>query len=135
MIQMGNRLAAGTLAILAGMSLAALAVHAADTPLKKDELKNLISNAKTPEEHERIAQHFIAKAEQLEADAQDHVDLAAKYKASSSSHDAKHAMSGPTASHCENVADGLKRAAAASRQLAADHRAMAKQCCAGGPGH
>jgi hypothetical protein len=96
----------------------AVSVRADDTNLlKKAELKNLITNAKTEQDHERLAQHFTANAEKLEADAQDHEEYAARYKG----------VSGKPSYHCANVAAELRKAAEAARQLAADHREMAKE--------
>ena len=94
--------------------------------LKKDELKNLVANAKTAEDHQRLADHFTAKSEQLEADAQEHEELAAKYKANPGIHEMKHPGSQQTASHCNTMARNLRAAAKQSRQLAEDHQAMAK---------
>jgi hypothetical protein len=95
--------------------------------LGKQELKTLIANAKTAQDHERLAQHFTAKAEELEADAKEHKELAAQYKANPTMHESKHPMSGQTAGHCQYFADDLQKAAQRARQIAADHRAMAKQ--------
>ena len=94
--------------------------------LSKSELKALIGSAKTAQDHERVAQHFDAKAEQLEAEAKEHEELAAQYKANPSGHETKHPMSGQTAGHCQMFADDFQKAAQRARQMAADHRAMAK---------
>jgi phosphoribulokinase len=99
----------------------AVSVRADETKLfKRAELKNLISNARTAQDHERLAQHFTAKAEKLEADAKDHEEYAARYKGVSG----KLRM---TSYHCSNVAVELRKAADAARQLATDHREMAKE--------
>ncbi|MEO8052054.1 MAG: hypothetical protein ABI833_16695 [Acidobacteriota bacterium] len=94
--------------------------------LKKDELKNLVANAKTAQDHQRLADHFTARAEQLEADAQEHDELAGKYKANPGIHEMKHPGSQQTASHCTMMARNLREAAKAARELAEDHQAMAK---------
>ena len=44
--------------------------------LDKAELKKLVASASTPQDHERIAKHFDAKAVELEAEAKDHEELA-----------------------------------------------------------
>ena len=90
--------------------------------LGKAELKKLIATASTPQDHERIAKHFDAKAAQYEADAKDHEELAAEYKARQPRAEAP----GMTAEHCLYVAQGARRAAEEARKVAADHRAMAK---------
>lgn len=95
--------------------------------MSRQDLKSLIANAKTPEDHERIAKHFDAEADQLEAQAKDHQELAAQYKANPSGQEQKHPMSGRTAGHCKYFADDVSKAAKEDRALAADHRQMAKQ--------
>jgi hypothetical protein len=94
--------------------------------LSKTELKKLVASASTPQDHERIARHFDAKAVQYEADAKDHEELAAEYRANPTGREQKHPMSGQTAAHCEFFAKELRQAATEARQLAKDHREMAK---------
>ena len=94
--------------------------------LNKSDLKVLVGTANTPQDHERIAAHFDAKAAELDEEAKDHDELAAKYAASPNGHDQKHPMSGLTAGHCKFFATKAREAAKAARQLAADHRQMAK---------
>jgi hypothetical protein len=94
--------------------------------LGKAELKKLVATASTPQDHERIAKHFDAKAAQYEADAKDHEELAAEYATSPNGHEQKHPMSGLTAEHCRYFAKEARRAAEEARKVAADHRAMAK---------
>ena len=95
--------------------------------LSKQELKPVIANAKTVQDHERLAQHFDAKANQLEAEAKEHQELAAQYEANPTIHESKHPMSGQTAGHCQFFADDLHKAAQRARQLSTDHRGMAKE--------
>ncbi len=98
--------------------------------LTKDELKHLVATAETPQDHQRLAAHFTAKADQLEAEAQEHTELAATYKAHPTIHEQKHPMSGQTASHCDYFAKSLLKAAQDARKLAADHEEMAKEAAA-----
>ncbi len=95
--------------------------------LSKGEVKTLIANAKTAEDHERIAKYFDAEAVQLDAEANEHQELVAVYKANPSGQESKHPMSGKTAGHCQYFADDLHKAATQARELAADHRDMAKE--------
>ena len=95
--------------------------------LSKQELKTLITSAKTMQDHERVARHFKAKADELEAEAKEHTELAAQYKANQTSHPTKHPLNMPTAAHCQYLAADLHKAAERARELAADHREMAKQ--------
>lgn len=94
--------------------------------LSKQELKTLIAGAKTVQDHQRLAQHFDAKAEALEAESKEHQELAAKYRANPTIHESKHPMSGQTAGHCQYFADDLHKAAQRARQIATDHREMSK---------
>lgn len=94
--------------------------------LGKAELKKLVATASTPQDHERIAKHFDAKAVQYETDAKDHEELAAEYTATPTGHEQKHPMSGLTAEHCRYFAKEARRAAEEARKIAADHRQMAK---------
>ena len=102
-------------------------LRAEDTdPLSKQDVKALVANAKTAEEHERLAKHFEAEAIQLDAEANEHQDLVAGYRGNPSALALKHPMSGKTAGHCQYFADDLHKAAKQARELAADHREMAK---------
>jgi len=94
--------------------------------LSKAELKKLVATANTPQDHERIAKHFDAKAAQYETDAKDHEELASEYAKSGDTHAQKHPNSGLTAEHCRHFAAQARRAAEEARRLAADHRTMAK---------
>jgi hypothetical protein len=114
--------------VLPAVLLAAGALPAADEAgiLSKQELKNLISNAKTAADHTRLAKHFAAKAVQLEADAKEHEELAAQYKANPNIHEMKHPGSAQTAGHCEFFGKSLRKAATDAKKLASDHELMAK---------
>jgi hypothetical protein len=98
--------------------------------LNKDELKHLVSTAKTAQDHQRLAAHFNAKADQLDAEAKEHTELAAQYKSHPTIHEMKHQMSGQTAGHCDYFAASMHKAALDARRLAADHEEMAKEASA-----
>jgi hypothetical protein len=102
-------------------------LRAQDGALSKQELKILIVSAKTAQDHERLAKHFDAEADQLDAESNDHQAMVAQYKANPTIDEVKHPMSGRTAGHCQYFADDLHKAAKQARELAADHRDMAKQ--------
>ena len=95
--------------------------------LNKSELRALIAKAETPADHMKLAGHFTAKAEQLEAEAKEHRELAKEYKQHSTMHGTKHPMSGQIAEHCEYFADELSKAAKEARAVAAAHEKMAKE--------
>jgi hypothetical protein len=85
--------------------------------LSKQELKTLVGNAKIAQDHQRLARHFAAKAEQLEADAKDHVELSESYNRRDRG----------SKVHCASLAKELHKAAEEARLLSADHSEMAKQ--------
>ena len=95
--------------------------------LSKQELKTLISTAKTAQDHQRLAKHFSAKADELEAESTEHQAMAVQYKANPSGHEMKHPNSAQTASHCKFLADDLHKASQRARRMATDHQEMAKQ--------
>ena len=87
-----------------------------DGLLSKKDLKTLVVNAKTAQDHQRLSRHFAAKAEQLEADAKDHFELSDSYNRRDKAFN-----------HCESLAKELHKAAEEARQLSADHSEMVKQ--------
>ena len=95
--------------------------------LSKQELKSLIASAKSAQDHERLARHFDAKAVELEEESKEHRELAVQYRNNPTMHESKHPMSPQTAGHCQYFADDLHKASERARQIAADHRQMAKQ--------
>ena len=115
-----------TLALLAAAAMLTAPLAAAGDTLNKAELKKLIATASTPQDHERIANHFDAKAAELEAEAKEHAELAAAYRANPNIHESKHPGSPQTFAHCDSLARTTRAAAHDARQLAADHRALAK---------
>ena len=94
--------------------------------LPKAEVKALIVNARMKADHMKLARHFQAKAQQMEAEAKEHEELAKEYRRSPTGDEQKHPGSGRTASHCEYFAEQLAKAAREARLLAADHEQMAE---------
>jgi len=95
--------------------------------LTKKEVKALVANAKTPEDHMKLARHFKQEADRLEAEAKEHDELAQEYRRSPSAMAMKMPMSGRSAEHCEYFAKSTREAAKAARELAAAHEQMAKE--------
>jgi hypothetical protein len=104
------------------------AFAAESTPtMNKAEAKELIAKATTPEDHRRLAAYFTQKAENMEAEATEHEELAKEYaKNPQMIHEMKHPMSGNTAGHCRYFAQAARKAAAEDRALATAHENMAK---------
>ena len=92
--------------------------------LSKQQLNTLIANAKTPAEHQRIAQFYEAKAQDYRAQAVEHETMVAAYKANSSLSTEKNRAS--TIGHCEYFVTTFKELAVKSQELAKLHEQMAK---------
>jgi len=98
--------------------------------LSEPALMDLIAKASTAQDHERLAAHYAAQADQLEKEAAEHEAMAAKYQSNSSNAGLKMPAAKQAINHCESIARDLRAAAIDARQLAADHRDMAKACSA-----
>jgi hypothetical protein len=85
----------------------------------------LIATAKTPAEHRRIAQYNDAQAQDFLAQAQEHEQMVAAYKANSSLSNDKNQAS--AISHCEYFVKTFKALAENSQDLSALHERMAKE--------
>ena len=85
----------------------------------------MIATAKTPAEHERIAQYYKAKAVDYLAQAKEHEAMVAAYKANSSLSNDKNQAS--TISHCEYFVTTFKALADNSQEMATLHERMAKE--------
>jgi hypothetical protein len=92
-------------------------------PLTKQQLNTLIAAAKTPEEHQRIAQYYQTKAVDYLAQAKEHEAMIAAYKANSSMSNDKNQAS--TISHCEYFVQTFKALADNAQELATLHERMA----------
>lgn len=121
---LGSALLAVATVVLAGTVSAPAA--AKDKALSKTQLNHLIATAETKADHERIAQYFDAEATKYEADAKKHSDLAQAYRKSGPV-SAKYPGAMQSFNHCDSLSKSLQQAAENARQLAADHREMAKE--------
>jgi hypothetical protein len=118
---------------LAGLALAtamltvfgSVPAGANDKVVSRKELKNLIAHAETKADHERIAQYFDAEAAKYEEQAKQHADLAQSYKQTDPG-STKYPGSMQTFDHCDDLSKSLQKAAKDARELAAEHREMAK---------
>jgi superoxide dismutase len=93
--------------------------------LSKQQLLSLISSAKTPAEHIRIAQYYGAKAQDYLAQSKEHAQMAEQFKSNSLTSSAK--FSAGTVNHCEFLAQNLKQKAEQMQKLAAEHEQMARE--------
>ena len=122
-----QRLAIFALATAMFTAVVSVPAAAKDKPLNGIELKNLVANAETKADHEHIAQHFDAEAARYGAEAKEHRELAQLYQRNTGPTPTKYPGSVQSFQHCDSLTKSLEQAAEDSRQLAAEHRAMAHE--------
>lgn len=115
------------LAMLMALSVSQAPAVEAKGVLSSKEVKTLLTNAKTPADHMKLARHFAAKAAQHVADAKEHEELAVEYKQNPRLGSSKRPMGPDTAEHCQYYAEHCRKAAQEMRAMAAMHEEMAKQ--------
>ena len=84
------------------------------------DLKEAISNAKTPQDHLRVAHYYTVHAGQLDAEAKVHLEVGQAYH----EHAPKRAAQAET--YCRELAAGYTEMAQKERELAKMHEDMAK---------
>jgi hypothetical protein len=107
---------------------AQVSTAASEHKLTKKELKELIANAKTPEDHQKVAAYYRAEAKRLRASAQEHKEWAETY-AKSPVYTTRESKTGDTLmgpSHCKKWAELESEEADEADALAASHEDMAK---------
>lgn len=110
---MRNRL----LLVITGLSLLSAAPYAlAQTG---EEMTNLISTAKTPAEHTKIADYFAQKAASYEADAKVHGSMSQSYQTYSKG------QGNLMKAHCGRIKTSMSTAAKDMRELEKAHRQFA----------
>lgn len=99
--------------------------------LSKRELRVLIANARTPEDHEMAATHYRAEAERLRAKQREHEEELAAYLKNPSSHPSP---KWPTLDqHCRQLAYYYGKASEKALALAALHDQMARAATRNSP--
>jgi thiamine biosynthesis lipoprotein ApbE len=96
------------------------ATNVKERQLTKKEVKALVVNAKTPEDHMKLAAYFKGEAQRQEASAKYHDEMSELYKLN---HPARIDM----AKHCKDFADEARKAAEAANSMADEHEKMAAQ--------
>lgn len=110
------------LAIALAASLAQPAVQ--QEKLNRKELRVLITSAKTPADHQRIAAYYRAEAQHLEAKHQEHEEDLAEYYKNPSRYASKYPTMGD---HCRSLAAYYKMAAQRAATLAEMHEKLAQE--------
>ena len=123
-----RRYTLGVLAI-AGLALS-VAVSAAPTSKSSDmltskQVKALIATAKTPAEHVKLQNHFLALAAKYDVDATEHTAEAVAYRKNPTFRESKNPVGPGTAAHCDRFAELDRESAKEARELASAHEHMA----------
>jgi len=92
--------------------------------LSKQQINTLIATAKTPADHQRIAQFYQSQAQDYLAQSKEHEAMVVAYKSNLSLVNNKNQAS--TINHCEYFVQTFKDLAAKSQELAQLHEQMAK---------
>jgi hypothetical protein len=120
------------LSVVLALTATVFAQAPATTPtheaLSKKQLNSLIATAKTPAEHQRIAQFYRAQAAGYLAESKEHAQMATQYKANPVVSNSKFATG--TVGHCEYFAQNFKQMSAKADELAQMHDQMAKDSAA-----
>ena len=85
------------------------------------DLKQAISNAKTPQDHRRIAQYYTHHAGRLDAEAKDHAEVGQTY------HEHAPRRAAAAAAYCRALASQYSEMAQKELELAKMHEDMAKE--------
>jgi hypothetical protein len=103
-----------------GMDMKDMKMSCQGPKLSAKEVKSLIAEAKTAQDHHKLACYFSAEARDEEAKAKYHEEMGKLYVGSTNE---KHDMAG----HCKEFASEARKAAESDNQLAAEHEKMAEQ--------
>jgi hypothetical protein len=106
--------------LIVSLSLGLLASCAQPNPHPMD-MTAAIQNAKTPTDHQALAEHYEEAAKAAEAKVEEHKKLLDQYKAHSYLY-GKQAAS--FEAHCEALINSYRKVADANSQMAAMHRQM-----------
>jgi hypothetical protein len=109
---------------LAGTAGAASASNVQEH-LSKKQLASLVVSAKTPAQHQKIADYYRAESANYLAQAGEHARMAVDFEKNLATNNDKVARS--TVDHCQYLAKTLQARAAAAAALAQQHEQMARE--------
>ena len=93
--------------------------------LTSKQLRSLIANAKTPEDHQKLAAYYRDMAAEAKANAAEHEKILAAYNQNPSTHPPAKAAGGP-AEHCRTLIRLYNDEAKEDLAMADQHDQMAK---------
>jgi len=94
--------------------------------LSSKQLHQLIANAKTPEDHQKLAAYYRDLAAQAKAQAAEHEKMVEAYNQNPLSHPPEKATAGGPAEHCRTLIRLYNDEAKEDLALADQHEQMAK---------
>ena len=108
------------------LALPALAApnYEAQEHLSKKQLAALVACAKTRADHERIAAYYRAEYERLQAEADQHADMAGRFLSNPATNNDKTARG--TVIHCISMERNLRAKSAKARSIAEEHKRLAQ---------
>ena len=120
--RIARSVASGAFLVALAIGVSSSSMRAADTaaPLTKQQVKELIKTAKTPEEHMKLAQYYRYEADKFKSEAQEHKEMSAEYAGR------PFPKGRPMSEHCNDVSGYLTRAAEKAERMATMHEEMAK---------
>lgn len=95
--------------------------------ISKKEVMALVEKANSPADHKKLAEYYRIRAEQLEAEAAEHAEMAKTYRSRPTASEVKRPGAPDTTSHCERLSENLAKAAKDARTLSEAHAEMAKR--------
>jgi hypothetical protein len=110
----------------AAMLFLAAAPIASGQKLGPDELESLLTNAKTADEHLRLAAHYSTLSGELASEGENHAKMAGRLQRPNLPPKVV-TMNQAMVAHCKNLAKALKQASEEARRMAREHEAMAKE--------
>ena len=108
------------------LTVSGYAITTSQTPdhLSKKQLSALVATAKTPAEHERIANYYRVQANDDLVQSRYHAGMATQFKTNPVASNSK--FSRQTVDHCAYLAQSLKDQSVKAENLARQHDEMAK---------
>ncbi len=107
---------------VAGIAQTAAVPQIKPEHLSKGQLNSLITNAKTPADHHRLAAYYQAKAQEDLAQANEHQKMVTAFKTNGVTNNKNQAG---TIDHCAFYVQEFKNLAAKNQELARQHEKMA----------
>jgi hypothetical protein len=110
--------------VIAVLALFGLLVSCAERTRHPMDMTMALQSAKTPADHQALADHYEAVAKDMEQKAEEHRQILAQFRKDPHDYPREY-KSGSFEAHCERLIDIYERAAEANRDMAEDHRRMA----------